>query len=246
MERSGNGRHLERLTQFLAESRSRRRLVDVLAPALVAVGWGAGADARKRKRRKKKKKKGNGNAGGTCQPACADGYSCDAGVCTCRSNVICDERCCAAGEACLEAGCCADDQVCNGACCPEQNRCIRNACCFETRVCNGDCCENDEVCANIAPGNVKGCCDSPMTIRGEICCPTGSLQTRLNCGSYQCSAALSGTGPGGCDMWCKVGFEGTFCGPDIEGFPVPGEPNRACCCTEIAPELICVYPFPDA
>jgi hypothetical protein len=242
---SPEGIRFDRLTQFFARTHSRRRLRDIAAVIFGVIGLHAGADAKKRKK-KKKKKRGNGNVVGTCTPACDDGYTCEKGVCACPNNVFCEGSCCAASDVCLEGDCCPNDQICDGVCCPDGNSCVRNECCSNSRVCGTTCCEGSEVCANIVPGGIKGCCENPLTIRGETCCPTGSITTRLNCGSYQCKYALSGTGPGGCDLWCKVGSggEGAGCSRDIEGFPVPGDPEQQCCCGNPAHPGVCTYPVP--
>jgi hypothetical protein len=244
----GDGIPFDRLTQFLASAHSRRRIGGMAAAVLAGRGVHLPADIAlgNRKKRKKKKKKRNRNPGETCTPACGDGFACNNGVCACASNVICDDSCCAAGDVCLAGDCCPDDQACVGVCCPDGNSCVRNECCSNSRECGTTCCEGSEICANIVPGGIKGCCENTLTIRGETCCPTGSLSTRLNCGSYQCKYALSGTGPGGCDLWCRVGAggEGAYCARDIEGIPVPEDPDVECCCTAGQP-VACVYPVPN-
>ena len=134
------------------------------------------------------------------------------------------------------------DQSCQGDCCQAADACIRGACCPSTQVCSGTCCASGQHCANIVPGGVKGCCDQTLSIRGEVCCPTGTLNTVLNCGSYQCKAGLSGTGPGGCDLWCKVGYEGAHCAHGIPGLPDPLDPENHCCCVDVAHPDVCAYP----
>ena len=218
-ERAG----FDRLSQIVTSYFSRRAIGKWAAGLLVAGGFTGNAEAKKK--RKKKKKNGAPNSptspgapGPTCTPVCSDGFTCTDGACVC------------AGPAC------------NDTCCPADASCIRGECCPPTRVCDGNCCSNGQYCANIVPGGVKGCCSSPLSIRGETCCPTGSLATRLNCGSYQCNAGLSGTGPGGCDLWCKIGFEGSLCGPGVPGIPTGENNGRACCCTAVGTNGTCVWP----
>lgn len=215
-----------RLTQYLSAFVTRRGFAIAETGLLLALDAEATASA-KRKRKRKKKKRGPSHPNPTptppnptCSPGCEHGYSCSEGECVCASDVLCD------------AGCCGADETC-----------VRAECCPNTRVCAANCCNADEVCKTISPGGAKGCCTNPLVVRGENCCPTGSLETRLNCGSYQCAYALSGTGPGGCDLWCKVGVEGGMCGPGIPGFPA-GDPGRGCCCGAIANPGVCTYPVP--
>lgn len=217
---------MDRLTQLLSAFLTRRGFAHAGAGLLVALGAATTADAKKKKKRKKKRR-GTSRpkptptpTGPTCSPACEDGYSCSDGECVCPSTVLCNQACCSSDETC-----------------------VRGACCSNTQVCAGNCCGSDETCHAISPGGAKGCCSNPLVVRGETCCPTGSLTTRLNCGSYQCAFALSGTGPGGCDLWCKVGFEGAGCGPGVPGFPA-GDPGRGCCCAAIAEPGVCTYPVP--
>lgn len=221
---------IDRLTQFLSGFLTRRGFAQAGVGLALALGAEATADAkkkRKRNKRKKKSKPGSNNPNPTptptdpaCSPACEGGNSCQDGLCVCTSDVLCNQTCCALAEAC-----------------------VRGECCPNNRVCNSNCCDTGEVCENISPGGAKGCCSNPLVVRGETCCPTGSLSTRLNCGSYQCALALSGSGPGGCDLWCKVGYEGAGCGPGVPGFPAE-DPGRGCCCNEIANPGVCTYPVP--
>lgn len=213
----------DRLTQCLSTFLTRRGFALAGTSLVVALGNPAMTDAKKK--RKKKKKSGSKNSNPTpaqpaCSTACGSGQVCQNGSCICPNNAACARDCCASTETCIRGECCAHGQVCDG-----------------------DCCGGDEVCANRSPGGAKGCCANPLVVRGETCCPTGSLSTRLNCGSYQCAYALSGTGPGGCDLWCKVGYEGAGCGPGVPGFPT-GDPNRGCCCGQIASPGVCTYPIP--
>lgn len=221
---------IDRLTQCLSAFLTRRGFAQAGTGLLLAVGAEATADAKKRKKRKgKKKKKGDTSkptptptttpAPVVCSPSCEKGLSCQNGTCMCASNV-----------------------TCNAACCPSNASCVRGECCANSKVCAGNCCDADKACHNISPGGAMGCCSNPLVVRGETCCPTGSLTTRLNCGSYQCAYALSGSGPGGCDLWCKVGYEGGRCEHGLEGFPVPGAPDVGCCCGEILNGGTCAYP----
>jgi hypothetical protein len=76
---------------------------------------------------------------------------------------------------------------------------------------------------------------TPLTIRGESCC-----QYLYSCGPFVCDAALSQSGPGGCDLWCRRPDEGGHCAHDIDGLPVPEEPEQKCCCGVRSGE--CVWP----
>jgi hypothetical protein len=203
----------ERLTQCLAIFFSRRGLGRLGVGLLVASGVVADAEAKKKHKHKKKPKR----------PAPVPPASPVPPPPGPPSDPTCNP--------------------CNTACCDAADSCIRGACCPATQVCSGNCCTSGQHCANIVPGGIKGCCDNPLSIRGETCCPTGRLETVLNCGSYQCKASLSGTGPGGCDLWCKIGYEGRRCDRDIEGFPNPNDPDVHCCCTDLIAEPgICIYP----
>lgn len=197
----------------------------------------------------------------------------DDDVC-CRPEQVCgDSECCGGGESCCDDGHCRPaDQRCNNGTCCQNGVCCGNHCCLSSQVCCGgtECCDGHcagstccrrlgETCggdgdccgdAKCKSGTCRFCpttslcCEQPITVRGEQCCPTGSgnsyfcsvSQTR----SYKCTYFLSGTGPGGCDVWCISGHEGGLCGPNVQGFPSPGSnPPQFCCCTV---QGACSYP----
>lgn len=198
--------------------------------------------------------------GGTC---CKPGIEvCVANRECCHRSQACGSECC--DTACFDGECCPAKRTCGSVCCPEGEECSNPpdggnaACCPTGRVCrsaepnggttccgpnhtccNGDCCAANESCLPNAEFGER-CCANPITVRGEECCPHGSGNFYF-CGRFKCTAALTQTGPGGCDLWCAVPQEGSICGPGIDGIPT-GEGNGRACCCNVPATSTCVWP----
>lgn len=157
------------------------------------------------------------------------------------ANVACcpAARVCPAGDD--RGECCQSDQTCcNGRCCAADETCAGDdetgsRCCPNTNICDGTCCDVSNACVD---GHC--CARAALTIRGETCCPSGGGNSYV-CGRFKCHAFLTGMGPGGCDLWCDTGEEGSLCGPGVPGIPTGENNGRACCCTQPGTST-CLWP----
>lgn len=174
-----------------------------------------------------------------CGSECCDGLCVD-GAC-CPAERTCGSVCCPAGEVCSTmpgthyATCCPAARVCPNAERPQESTC----CAPNHTCCNGDCCAAGETCLPNAEFGER-CCANPITVRGEECCPHGSGNSYF-CGRFKCTYFLTGSGPGGCDLWCDSPEEGAYCGPGVPGVPT-GEGNGRACCCNVPATATCVWP----
>ncbi len=99
----------------------------------------------------------------------------DAGNDSGCATSICGGACCASGDRCVAATCCAADHVCGGACCGASEVCTANTCrlvCAPGLVACGDgasavCCSAGAVCSS-------GTCTTPgAACGGVVRCPDG-------------------------------------------------------------------------
>ena len=195
--------------------------------------------------------------------ACIDGACCPARR-TCSSADAGGRICCGENELCVSpAGqqalstCCPAERVCHsradwGECCSPGQTCCDGRCCDAHETCAGDeeqgfhCCASDNVCdgqcCDVANACVDGqcCARTALTIRDETCCPSGSGNNYV-CGRFRCHAYLTGSGPGGCDLWCDPSEEGSLCGPGVPGIPTGENNGRACCCNQPGTST-CLWP----
>lgn len=242
--------------------RSRRAIVGGAgALALLVAGKAPFQLDAKRKKKRKKKKGGKGNnvtprtLGQSCsnsQP-CATHLDCCNGTCkralgdlACTPNIEGKDSTCCTGYCTEDSGCCkGPGQACaTSECCPGL-ACDAGTCKAGCPLVNGEpCCNpsttNGEACCVVETTNGDTCCN-PLSIRGETCCPAGRGTNAYFCGHFRCLAYLTETGPGGCDLWCRAGHEGSLCGPGVDGIPTGEGNGRACCCTQPGTS-ICLWP----
>lgn len=181
--------------------------------------------------------------GNTC--GCAEGDTICGGACCGENRVCCNGTCCPEGTAfcdLISGGCCPPERTCAGICCAQGETCTNGSvCCSAERLCGDVCCPLGATCEGGVCQDVS--CDHPaglLTIRGETCCPSGG-GNNYNCGRFKCVFGLSGSGPGGCDVWCDLSEEGALCGPGVDGIPTGENNGRACCCTVPATST-CTWP----
>lgn len=161
--------------------------------------------------------------------ACCNHACCAPGIVTCNPDGSCGcpsgqkpcaGSCIPAGQCCVD-GDCPSGQVCHGGACQQTGcKAFGVTCGASGACCSGACLSN--VCA--CPGGGQ-----PITVRGEQCCeqPPASVGLGPTCGPFVCAFAVTGKGPGGCDLWCDNRVEsGAGCGPDGNG-------GRRCCCSPI-------------
>lgn len=164
--------------------------------------------------------------------------------CVSPAGMPAESTCCPAARVCHSADdwgeCCNPDQTCcDGRCCAADETCVGDEtgrrCCPTARVCDSTCCDVANACVD------GQCCDrAALTIRNETCCPSGSGNNYV-CGRFTCHQYLTGSGPGGCDLWCDSSEEGSLCGPDVEGIPTGEGNGRECCCIEPGTST-CLWP----
>jgi hypothetical protein len=221
---------------------------------------------RKKKQKNKAKSRTLGEGCGGSKGNCISGLQCCNGVCklplfdgTCTPDLntgqdatcctgFCDivHGCCAGPTQACSPGQCCDGLNCEGTCCKPLGATCANAdeCCGDDTSCPSATRKCTKSCALSTNGSVRAaeeCCDNPITIRGETCCPHGS-GNGYYCGRFHCNGYLTGTGPGGCDLWCDTTKEGSACGPGIPGIPTGENNGRACCCTAVGTNGQCVWP----
>jgi hypothetical protein len=245
----------DRMVQSLALSPRRRFLQAIAGTTVAFLTHSSKHETLARKGKKKKRKPLNSRAkrkglNQTCDGSkseCEPGLECCKGFCKKRPGALCepefgtgrDSTCCTGfceipGRCCAGPGKdCAGAGLPNGGCCNDGIN-------FDLKCEAGTCVERCPERALRAEDPDDECCANPITVRGEQCCPRGSGNSYF-CGRFKCTAFLTGTGPGGCDLWCVVGAEGALCGPGVPGIPTGENNGRACCCTQ-AGTGTCVWP----
>jgi MYXO-CTERM domain-containing protein len=179
--------------------RRRRRAGVVAAATLMVAGAFAGCS--------------NEKAAGTtgCDPACADGQVCEAGVCVdsgcgsnedCPEGEICNGGICTTEGACEGSGDCEAGLICVDGSCVVDNSCETAADCEDGQIClDGQCtaaqCDDASDCGGCEAPQVAGCydgicaCEAPCAegcADGTACCyPTNScVEVNADCADQEC------------------------------------------------------------
>lgn len=184
--------------------------------------------------------------GGQSETCCATGgKACGSDRDCCNGGCRAGTCCATGGQACGADGDCRPGSICPaGVCCKAPGTGCRTTgeCCFGACA-GGVCClqdgffcgSNGECCSGVCGGDGK-CQANPcpagqkrITVRGEQCCEVPPANPGLGptCGRFYCAFGVTGTGPGGCDLWCITNVEGAGCGPDGHG-------GRQCCCQRLS------------
>jgi hypothetical protein len=174
---------------------------------------------------------------------CPEGASLCGGACCGEGRLCCNDDCCNEDVSFCDfttGACCPPSRTCDGKCCAAGETCVSGACCPADRVCGDTCCPVGGTCSSGVCKDAE-CPQGYLNIRGVQCCPSGGGNF-YTCGRFHCDAALTQSGPGGCDLWCLRPEEGSLCGPGVDGIPTGENNGRACCCTAVGTNGTCVWP----